>query len=79
MSLLLRFSSDFLVSIKCKAIFAVTSFRNSSAQFFKPAWCSNFSKLCSSLANIRHCLKQFCESLTSLFFTVNVVLGVDYS
>jgi len=39
MSLSLRFSSDFLVSIKCKAIFAVTSFRNSSAQFFKPAWC----------------------------------------
>jgi len=29
-----RFSSDFLVSTKCKAIFAVASFRNSSAQIF---------------------------------------------
>jgi len=34
-SLSLRFSYDFLVSTKFKAIFAVTSFRNSSAQFFK--------------------------------------------
>jgi len=31
----LRVSSDFLMSTKCKAIFAVESFRNSSAQFFK--------------------------------------------
>ena len=37
MSLSLRFSSDFLVSTTFKAIFAVSSFRNSSAQFFKPA------------------------------------------
>jgi len=34
-SLSLRFSSDFLVSTKCKAIFALASFRESSAQFFK--------------------------------------------
>ena len=32
-SLSLRFSSDFLVSTKCKAIFAVANFRNSTAQF----------------------------------------------
>jgi len=37
MSLSLRFSFDFLVSTTFKAIFAVSSFRNSSAQFFKPA------------------------------------------
>jgi len=30
-----RLSSDFLVSTKCKTIFAAASFRNSSAQFFK--------------------------------------------
>jgi len=29
----LKFSSDFLLSTKCKAIFAVASFRNSSAHF----------------------------------------------
>jgi len=34
-SLSYRFSSDFLVSTKCKAIFAAASFHNSSAQFFK--------------------------------------------
>jgi len=39
-SLSLRFGSDFLVSAKCKAIFAVASFRNSSAQLFKLAWWS---------------------------------------
>ena len=51
-SLSLRFSSDFLVSAECKAVFAVASFRNSSAQLFKPAWCSNCSKLSDSLVNI---------------------------
>jgi len=45
-------NSDFLVSTKCKAIFAVASFRNSSAQFFKPSWCSNCDKLSDSLVNI---------------------------
>ena len=40
-----------LVSTKCKAIFAAASFRNSSAQFFKPAWCSNFSKLFNDFAH----------------------------
>jgi len=47
-SLPLRFNSDFLVRTKCKLhsyIFAVESIRNSSAQCFKPAWCSNFSNL----------------------------------
>jgi len=34
-SLSLRLSSDFLLSTKCKAIFAVASFQNSSAHFFK--------------------------------------------
>ena len=33
-SLSLRFSSDFLVSTKCKVVFAVASFRTSSGQFF---------------------------------------------
>jgi len=33
-SLSLRFISDFLVSTKCKIIFAAASFRNSAAQFF---------------------------------------------
>ena len=47
----LTFISDFSVSTKCKAIFAVASFRNSSGQFFKPAPCSNF-KLSCSLDNI---------------------------
>jgi len=32
------------VNTECKAIFAVTSFHNSCAQFAKPAWCSNSSK-----------------------------------
>jgi len=27
-------------------------FRNSSVQFFKPAWCSNFCELSDSLVNI---------------------------
>jgi len=31
---------------------AVRNFGNSSAQFFMPAWCSNFSKLYDSLVNI---------------------------
>jgi len=51
-SVSLTFSSDFLVSTKCKAIFAVASLRNSFAQFFKAAWCYNFSKLCDTLVNI---------------------------
>ena len=51
-SLWLRFSSDFLLSTKCKAIFAVASFRNSSAHFLKPAWCFNFSELSDSVAEI---------------------------
>jgi len=51
-SLSLRFSSGFLVSTKGKVIFAAASFRNSSAQFLKPAWCSNFSKLSDSVVNI---------------------------
>ena len=33
LTLSLRFSSEFLVSTKCNAIFVVASFRNSSAQF----------------------------------------------
>jgi len=52
-SLSLRFSSDFSVSTQCKAVFAVASFRNSSAKLFNPAWCSNFGKLCDSLVNIQ--------------------------
>ena len=48
----LRLSSDFLVSTKCKVIFAAASFRDSSAQFLKPAWWSKFSKLSDCLVNI---------------------------
>ena len=48
----LRLSPGFLVNTKCKAIFAVASFRNSSAQFYNPAWCSNFSKLSDGLVNV---------------------------
>ena len=51
-TLSLRFCSDFLVNTKCNAIFAVASFRNSSAQFFKPVWCSSLSKLADSLVKI---------------------------
>jgi len=51
-SLSLKFSSDLLVSAKCKSIFAVASFRNSPAQLFKPVWCSHFSKLCDRFVNI---------------------------
>jgi len=57
-------SSDFSVSTKCKAIFAVTSFRNSPFQFFKPAWCSNLSScptVLSTYCSTSHCLKQFCK------------------
>ena len=55
---------------KCKAIFAVKSFRNSSAQFFKLAWCSTLVSCPTILsANIStsHCLKQFCESVQLVF------------
>jgi len=47
-----RFNSDFFVRTKCESMFAVVSFRNSPAQFFKPAWCSSISKLSDSLVNI---------------------------
>ena len=54
MSLSLWFISDFLVSTKCKVIFAAASFRNSYGRFFKPAWCSNFSKLSDGLVNTQY-------------------------
>jgi len=70
--LLLTFISDFLVSTKCEAIFGVVSFRDSSAQFFKPAWCSNFNKLSSSFDNIRFYFSLLetvlRECITFLFF-----------
>jgi len=74
-SLSLRFSADFLMSTKCKVIFAVANLRNSSAQFFKPAWCSNFIScpiVLSTYISTSHCLKQFCDSVFSplmLFWT----------
>jgi len=39
-----------VLTSKCASakLFAVASFRNSSAQFYKPAWCSNFSTLSDS-------------------------------
>jgi len=42
--LIVKLSSDFWASAKCKAILAVASFHNSSTQFLTSAWCSNFSK-----------------------------------
>ena len=71
-SLPLRFSSDFLVSTKCKVqsnIFAVQSFRNSPAQCFKPAWYSNLVICLIVLLTFRstcHCLKQFREGVEFL-------------
>jgi len=44
------------VNTECKAIFAVTSFHNSSAQFAKPAWCYNSSKFVRSRVNLQICL-----------------------
>ena len=45
---------------------------NSSAQFFKPAWCSDFSKLSNSLVNIYFYVSLLetvlRECLTFLFF-----------
>jgi len=56
-SSLLRFISDIWVNTECKAIFAVASFHNSSAQFAKPAWwCSNSSKFIRSRVNLQVCL-----------------------
>jgi len=66
-SLSLRFSSDFLVSTKCKAIFAVANFRNSSSQFFKPMWFSNFRKLSDSLVNIYFYLSITGNSFARVF------------
>jgi len=85
-SLPLRFSSDFLVSTKCKVqsnIFAVQSLRNSPAQCFKPAWYSNFSNLSDSLVDISFYLSLL-EAVSrgcriSCFFTAHDFLAVDYS
>jgi len=64
----LRFSSEFLVSTKCETIFAVASFRNLSAKFFKPAWCSIVTIVSCPIvlptySSTSHCLRQFCESV----------------
>jgi len=55
-TLSLRFNSDFLVSSKCKAIFAVASFHDSSAQFFKACVVSSlqYIKLSDSFVNIQY-------------------------
>ena len=64
-SLSLRFSSDFLVSTKYKAISAVASFRNLSAQFFLSLRGVLTLVSCpialSTHSSTSHCLKQFCE------------------
>jgi len=65
----IRFSSDsdFLVSTKCKVIFAVASFRNSSAQN-ATSWVS-CPMVLSTYTSTYHRLKQFCESVwRSCFF-----------
>jgi len=56
------------VSTKCKAIFAVASLRNSSAQFFKPVMHGVLTSVScpivlSTYSSTSHCLKQFCESV----------------
>ena len=72
-SVWLRFSSDFLVSTKCKALFAVVSFRNTSAQVFVslrdvltlvscPIVLSTYS--CTA-----HCLKKFLQVSNFLVFS----------
>jgi len=61
----IRFSLDFWVS-KCKAVIVLASFDNASAQFFKPAWCSNIIKLSDSRPTYRftsYRLKELCESV----------------
>jgi len=44
------------VNTACKAVFAVASFHDSSAQFANPAWCSNSSKFVRSRVNLQVCL-----------------------
>ena len=67
-SLSLRLSSDFSVSPKCKAILAVASFRNSSSQFLKLAWCSNLSNLCWSCQHIFLIAWSSFARVSNLFF-----------
>jgi len=71
-------SSDFSVCTKRKAVFAVASFRDSSSQFFNPAWCSNLSMLSYRLANIYFYFSLLeavlRECLNFLFFHPHVVL-----
>jgi len=67
------------VSTKGKIIFAAANFRNSSAQFLKPAWCSNFSKLPDSLVNIYFYCSLLETVLWECLFTAHVVLDLDYS
>jgi len=65
---LLRLSSDFLVSTKCKVIFAVASFRNLSAQFLSLSGVLTLVSCplaLSKYSSTSHCLKQFCESVFS--------------
>jgi len=52
-SLSLRFHSDIWVNTECKAIFAVASFHNLSAQFANSAWCSNSSKFVRCRVNLQ--------------------------
>ena len=53
-------SDAFDLDLWCKAVFAVASLRNSSAQFFKPAWWSNFSKFSGSRVNKQVYLSGLC-------------------
>jgi len=74
----LRLSSDFLVSTKCKVIFAAASFRDSSAQFLSLRGGQNLVScpiVLSTYSSTSYCLKQFSECL----LTAHVVLALDYS
>ena len=69
------------MSSKCKAIFAVASLGNSSAQFFKPVMRRVLTSVScptvlSTYSSTSHCLKQFLrECLTFLFFTRSCCSG----
>ena len=66
MSLLLRFGSD-LVSTKCKPMFAVANFHNSSSQFFQGLPGILISVSCLIVLSMCSyaflCLKKFCRSI----------------
>ena len=74
-----RFSSDFLVSTSAKLHLLWQVFVNYLLSFFKPVWCSNFSKLSDGLVNTYFCISLLetvlRRDLTSCFFHRSARLG----